>query len=82
MMRISLFAMAFIPALGPIQLPFQWVPRAPSSWVKRSGLEAEHLTPSSAEVRNEWSYTSTHPYVFIERCSIKHRIRLKGVVFS
>jgi hypothetical protein len=33
--------------------------------VKRPGLEADHSSPSSAEVKNEWSYTSTPPYVFI-----------------
>jgi hypothetical protein len=37
--------------------------------VKRSGREADHSPPSSAEV-NEWSYTSTPP------------IRLHGVVLS
>jgi hypothetical protein len=29
------------------------------------GREADHSPPSSAEVKNEWSYTSTHPYVFV-----------------
>jgi hypothetical protein len=27
--------------------------------VKRPGREADHSPPSSAEVKNEWSYTST-----------------------
>jgi len=27
--------------------------------------ETDHLPPPSAEVKNAWSYTSTHPYVFI-----------------
>jgi hypothetical protein len=34
------------------------------------GGEADHSPPSGAEVKNEWSYTSTHP------------IRLHGVVLS
>jgi hypothetical protein len=38
--------------------------------VKRPGREADHSPPSSAEVKNEWSYTSTPP------------IRLHGVVLS
>jgi len=32
---------------------------------KRSEREAGHLPPSSAEVKNAWSYTDTHPYVFM-----------------
>jgi hypothetical protein len=35
-----------------------------------SGREADHSPPSSAEVNNAWSYTSTHP------------IRLNGMVLS
>jgi hypothetical protein len=38
--------------------------------VKRAGREADHSPPSSAEVKNAWSYTSTPP------------IRLHGVVLS
>jgi hypothetical protein len=41
--------------------------------VKRPGLEADHLPPSSAEIRNAWSYTSTLHYVFMARCLVKHR---------
>jgi hypothetical protein len=32
--------------------PIQWVPRRISSGVKRSGREANHLSPSSCEVEN------------------------------
>jgi hypothetical protein len=38
--------------------------------VRRSGLEADHSTPSGAEVRNAWNYSSTFP------------IRLHGVVLN
>jgi hypothetical protein len=38
--------------------------------VKRPVREADHSLPSSAEVKNAWSYTSTLP------------IRLHGVVLS
>jgi hypothetical protein len=44
--------------------------RALSLEVKRPGHEAHHSPPSSVEVKNEWSYTSTPP------------IRLHGVVLS
>jgi hypothetical protein len=37
---------------------------------KRPGREADHSPPSSAEVKNVWSYTSTPP------------VRLHGVVLS
>jgi hypothetical protein len=41
--------------------------------VKRPRREADHSPPSSAEVKNAWSYTSTPPYVFIAWCLVKHR---------
>jgi hypothetical protein len=58
------------PALGPTQPPTQWAPVALSLGVKRPGREANHSLPSSAEVKNAWSYTFTPP------------IRLHGVVLS
>jgi len=39
--------------------PIQWVPGAFALGVKRPMPEADHSLPSSAEVRNSWSYTST-----------------------
>jgi hypothetical protein len=33
--------------------------------VKRQGPEADHSTPTSAEVKKMWIYTSTPPYVFM-----------------
>jgi hypothetical protein len=35
--------------------------------VKRPRREANHSTPSSAEVKNAWSYTSTPQYAFIHK---------------
>jgi hypothetical protein len=67
---ISLFSTQSRPALGPTQPPIQWVPGDPSLGVKRSGREANHTLPSSAEVNNAWSYTSTPT------------IRLHGVLLS
>jgi hypothetical protein len=43
----------------------QWVPGALSSGVKRSGREADHSPPTSAEIKKMWIYTSTTPYVFM-----------------
>jgi len=48
-------------ALGPTQPPIQWVPGALSLGVKQLGHEADHSPPSSAEVKNMWSYTSVPP---------------------
>jgi hypothetical protein len=56
---IFLFTTASRPALGPTQPPIQWVLGALPLEVKRSGCEADHSPPSSAEVKNAWSCTST-----------------------
>jgi hypothetical protein len=49
------------------------VPGTLSLEVKRPGREADHPPPSSAEVENAWSYTSTPQYVFMVWCLVKHR---------
>jgi hypothetical protein len=33
--------------------------------VKRPGREADHSSPTSAEVKEMWIYTSTPPYAFM-----------------
>jgi hypothetical protein len=59
------------PALGPQPASYPvGTARALSLRAKRPGSEADRSPASSAEVKNEWSYTSTPP------------IRLHGVVFS
>jgi hypothetical protein len=70
---IFLFTTAFRTALGPTQPPIQWVPGALSLGIRRPGCEAEHSPPSSAEVKNACSYTSTPQYVFMAWCLVKHR---------
>jgi hypothetical protein len=40
-------------------------------YVKHSGHEADHSPPSSAELKNAWSYTSTFQYVFMALCLVK-----------
>lgn len=40
-----------------------------TSGVKYLGLEANHSLPSSAKVKNAWSYISTPPCVFMACCS-------------
>jgi hypothetical protein len=60
-------------ALGPTQPPIQWVAGTLSLGVKRPRREADHTPPSSTEVNNAWSYTSTPLYVYMEWCLVKHR---------
>jgi hypothetical protein len=70
-LRIFLFATVSRPALGFTQPLTQCVPGALSLGVKWPGREADHSPPSSAEVKNEWSYTSTPQYAFVAWCSVK-----------
>jgi len=62
---IFLFATTSRKALGPTQTPIKREPGFLSPGVKRSGSEADYTPPSSAVVKNVWSYTSTLPYVFM-----------------
>jgi hypothetical protein len=58
----------------------EWVPEDLSPRIKRPGREADHSPPRSAEVKNEWSYTSTHQYVFMAWCLVKYRIHPHGML--
>jgi hypothetical protein len=57
--------------MWPTQPPIQWVPGALSLGVKRQGRESDHSPPSSADVKNVWSYTSTPQHAFMAWCSVK-----------
>ena len=56
-----LFSKTFRLALGSIQAIIRWLPEVLPLDVKRSGCGINHSSPSSAEDKNEWSYTSTSP---------------------
>jgi len=56
------------------------VPGALSPGIKQPGYEGDHSPPSSAEVKNVWSCTSTPPYVFMVWCLVKYRVCLHGMV--
>jgi hypothetical protein len=58
---IFLFTTMSRMALGPTQPPIQWVPGALSLGVEQPGYEADHTPPSSAKVKNVWSYTAIPP---------------------
>jgi hypothetical protein len=61
MMGFFLFTTMSRPVLGPTQPPFHRVPGALSLEVEQLGHEFNHLPPSSAKIKNAWSYTSTPP---------------------
>jgi hypothetical protein len=57
----------------------QRITKATCNWItrfndtQRPGREADHSPPSSVEVKNAWSYTSTTQYVFVAWFLVKHR---------
>jgi len=51
--------------LRPTQRPVQSSTKSSFREVKRPRREADHSPPSCAEVKNEWSYTTTSPYPFM-----------------
>ena len=53
------------PAVGPTQPAIQWVPEFFHRRLSRPGRELDHLTPSTVEVKNEWSYTFTPQHAFM-----------------
>jgi hypothetical protein len=70
---IFLFTTMSRMALGPTQPPIQWVTGALSLGIKQLGHEADHSPPSSAKIKNVWSYTCTPQYIFMVWCLVKHR---------
>jgi hypothetical protein len=58
--EIFLLSTSSRPVLGSIQPPTQWVPGGLSPGVKRPEREADHLPPTSTEVKKTWTYTYTH----------------------
>jgi hypothetical protein len=61
-LEICLFTIVSRPALGTILPPIQWIPVAHSLGVKQPGREPDHTPPTSAEVKNVWSYISAPPW--------------------
>jgi hypothetical protein len=69
-------------ALGPTQLPIQWVLGALSPGAEWPGHKADHSLPSSAKFKNTWTYTSIPSYVFKVQCLVKHRDTDNGNVLE
>jgi hypothetical protein len=42
----------------------------PSPGRKRQERETDHSSPTSAEMKKTWTYTSTPPYVFLAQCVV------------
>jgi hypothetical protein len=64
MVKNFLFSTSSRLALRPVQ-HIQWVPGALSPDIKLPGHEAEHSSPTSAEVKEMWIYTATPLYTFM-----------------
>jgi len=62
------FATTSRPPVEPTQHPIRMDTGAFSPGVKRPGRKADKSTPSSAEVKNAWRYTSITPHVFMAWC--------------
>jgi hypothetical protein len=71
--EIFSFSEVFRLAVGPTQLSVQLVLGAVLE-AKQPGHEVDHSSPSSAEVKNAWSYISTSLYAFMRWCLINHRV--------
>jgi hypothetical protein len=56
-----LFFTSSRPALGSTQSRIQWVPGVLYPGIKRTGREADHSPPTSAETKKMWIYTSNPP---------------------
>jgi hypothetical protein len=77
MSETILFTTASRLALGPNQPPNQLTPEPGCP-----GHETDHALPSSAEVKNAWSYAFTPPYAFMTWCLVKHRDNFTSTLFT
>jgi hypothetical protein len=53
-----------------------WAPYPMSTGGSFPWGEADNSPLSCAEVKNAWSYTFTHPYVFMAWCLVKYKCRM------
>ena len=58
------------PDLSTTQPPTRWDSRVLCPRVKRPGPGPDNSHPSSANVQNEWRYTSTHPHITLIRLHV------------
>jgi len=60
-------------ALAFTHRPIQWVPGALCQGVKRPGLETDPLSPSTAKVKNAWSYPLSPQCIIMAWYLVKRR---------
>ena len=65
-MILFLFSKWFRPHSGPSKTLIKLVPEFLSPVIKRTRWEVDHSTPCSAQVKNEWSFTSTSLICFLD----------------
>ena len=67
-LQISVFSEVSRPAVGPTKTPVQWVAGGGdlSPRIRRPGREGDHASPSSVKFKNNWTYTFTLTYGFIQ----------------
>lgn len=65
------------PAVGPTQPRIQKKLGAPPPRVKRPLPDADHSSPTSKDVKNEWSYTSTRTDRFWHNLKCGHEDELR-----
>jgi hypothetical protein len=62
------FTTTSAPTLGSTHPPVQWALGALSLGVKQHEHDTDNSFPSSAKVKNVWSFTATSPYLFMAWC--------------
>jgi hypothetical protein len=78
-MGVLLLVIASRTALGPNQLPIQWVPGANSPGIKRPRREAQHSPPSSVELGMTRIIPPLPQHVFTAWSLVKYWIPPNGV---
>jgi hypothetical protein len=67
---------------GPPSLLFTRYQLTLSLEVQRTGRESDHSPPSSVEVKNVWSYTSTPPIRLHGMCSVEKEKHMDNFISS
>jgi hypothetical protein len=78
---IFLFTPVSRSALRPTQPPIQWVSGALSLGVKRPSREAGHSPPSTAEIKNAWSYISAPNTPSWRDVQLKKRTKAQALLY-
>jgi hypothetical protein len=66
---------------GAHQVTYPMDTGAFNSVIKRPECGADYSPLSNAEVKNAWSYTTTHQYAFVAWCLLNYGATLRYVTF-